>query len=1728
MKRLISRTIVLCALILVSAALFADKAMAASMTEYASTPPFITTSIQPNVMVVLDNSGSMNDEAYATTYDPTQFISGQYYGLFDSTKYYQYTLSNRWEEVTGTSTMMCSVTTTLSCMLNSNCPGGETCVARPIPASGPGGAASITRPIASGNLLNWATMSRLTVAKKLLIGGKASPRSPAGPVTVKTYGETTWGFMKTYDNTSDPNLVNTGSSTQISGNYKYQMSSSANFSMTAATGSSITNTYPGYTDSPGVFNETVEAGAGSWTATGLWHVENGSGNCTNAYAGTSSWYYGDPSGSYVCTYQTKSGGTDTANSGYLTSPTISLPAGSPSLRLSFMSYYETEDTGTLYDKRWVQISTGGSFSNLQQLSGDSMNAWGLKTIDLSAYAGMNVMLRFYFETMDAVANNYKGWYIDNIRIDNSTSSCYVVPKPAAWTIFPATQTACQAVDDTTSDNDTTYIQNASTQDAIIMDFNDLDPSVGTITNVQVVTVAKKMGTSTSATRRLQRVLRINGVNYTSGYSNLTTAYALTSTAWSINPATGAAWTWNDLKKVGVNSIQGFGAQATTYMPTSTNYIRVTRMYLLVTATMPSGGPYSVIVDQGMTPATGIIDSLSSDARFGLGYYDTGGYNGGGVAQDVGFGAATNMITSISNQTATTWTPLAETLYEMIRYFRQDTPQYRSTHFSTGLNYDPYYYRYTTLAGSTLTDRYVPCAKSFILFLTDGESTMDTTMPVSPVIAGYSWGKGKNTDGSSTGSLSGNPRLGGTNNGQTYGSSGTDYMIDAAYYARVNDARPGTCTSTPTVWQQCIPGNQNIITYPVFLFGQGSTLLKDVAIYGGFEDLPDASGVYDGVPGPKLEEYLRDSDGDGSITTADDPKTYFEGDDGYALEASITNAINDIMKRSAAGTSVSILATSQEGEGAIYQAYYYPQKGERLWMGYCRGLFLDSTGNLREDTNADAKLVYKDDSILRMRLDTSVTPSKVMVDQYLDTTPEDGEADPVGSTDTVNSTVDLDALKAMWEAGVKLAKDTTTRNIYTWIDIDNDGVVDNGDFGGVLPSGEAYSFVSGSATALKPYLQAATVSESTDMLSFVMGNHVTGYRDRCTPITGATQETGCTESTARVWPLGDIVYSAPTNVGTVKEQIDQIYGVASYTSFRQMYSGRRNVVYVGANDGMLHAFNAGVYTPGDDTATSDVEHGKFAPNATTDWPGIELGSEMWAFVPDANLPHLKWLMQTDYSHVYYTDLKPKYTEVRIFCDSDNSLSPPTSPDCVNGQTGVSHPGGWGSILIVGMRLGGGAISVTGDFDNNNLTADTTRTFRSAYYAFDITNPEKKPRLLWKFTDSNLGFTTTYPAIVHINGSPEKWFMVVGSGPDNNLPAGSRGYDGTSTQQGRIYVVNLLTGTSAITYTNLGVNNNGAALDSNMFMGDPTVVDGDLNYTDDVVYIGSAISTTSGKVFRLNTNQDVNPANWALSTLINQGKPVLTGPSVSKDKFNRFWVFFGTGRFWSATDKLNSEQQTLYGIKDACWNKNTTAIPCSTTYLTTNLLNSTNLAVCSSTASSGYAGQIFDSTTGTCGSGTVAYGTFSALQNAVQTGSGWYLNFTDPTSTPSERVLSRTVVVGGVVLVTSFTPDNDICATLGDSSVYALYYETGTAYNKPVLGLFGDTVLRSKSLGKGMPTTVGVAIGKKTKGYIQTSTGTIVEVEVDPASPVRSGPAAWREKSGGGGTSEIEEIYRHIVK
>jgi hypothetical protein len=124
-----------------------------------------------------------------------------------------------------------------------------------------------------------------------------------------------------------------------------------------------------------------------------------------------SWWYGqDSTGTYDNGAQ---------NSGDLTSPPISIPDAG--YVLHFWYWYETEDTLTTFDKKIVQISVnGGAFTDLYQVSGDPMSAWvHSPAINLAAYNGSTIQVRFHFDTADEFENAYRGWYVDDVFISRA-------------------------------------------------------------------------------------------------------------------------------------------------------------------------------------------------------------------------------------------------------------------------------------------------------------------------------------------------------------------------------------------------------------------------------------------------------------------------------------------------------------------------------------------------------------------------------------------------------------------------------------------------------------------------------------------------------------------------------------------------------------------------------------------------------------------------------------------------------------------------------------------------------------------------------------------------------------------------------------------------------------------------------------------------------------------------------------------------------------------------------------------------------------------------------------------------------------------------------------------------------------------------------------------------------------------------------------------------------------
>ncbi|GAG37195.1 unnamed protein product, partial [marine sediment metagenome] len=224
--------------------------------------------------------------------------------------------------------------------------------------------------------------------------------------------------------------------------------------------------------------------------------------------------------------------------------------------------------------------------------------------------------------------------------------------------------------------------------------------------------------------------------------------------------------------------------------------------------------------------------------------------------------------------------------------------------------------------------------SFVILLTDGVSTMDRMIP--------DFLKDYDSDSNDPG---------------TYPDYGSNHLDDVALYARTNNLRDD------------LDGDQNLILYTIYAFGSdpnAENLLKDAAKNGGFIDR-------DGNNGPNLTaEWDADSDGD--------PDTYYQADNGYLLEANLIQAINDILARASSGTAVSILATAEEGEGNLVQAYFRPTVPVDLtqvtWIGYLQSLWVDSHGYLREDTDQDHGLDVTKDSVVTYFLDPATGDTKV--------------------------------------------------------------------------------------------------------------------------------------------------------------------------------------------------------------------------------------------------------------------------------------------------------------------------------------------------------------------------------------------------------------------------------------------------------------------------------------------------------------------------------------------------------------------------------------------------------------------------------------------------------------------------------------------------------------------------------------------------------------------------------
>lgn len=1092
------------------------------------------------------------------------------------------------------------------------------------------------------------------------------------------------------------------------------------------------------------------------------------------------------------------------------------------------------------------------------------------------------------------------------------------------------------------------------------------------------------------------------------------------------------------------------------------------------------------------PQEGILLQASDKINFGVmnfnpGYKFEDNQNsvrdGGNVMVDLG-STGTNLITQVENTDPSTWTPLAETLYESLRYFQATSSAYNGGTYS---GKDP------------ITAN---CMKNFVLILTDGESTKDRNIP------GGNWGTPTVSDSNFDvktymAKIATNEGTASKWNVSPNTSEGSWYLPGVALYAHTTDHR------SATVGKSDLPGMQNLSIYTVFAFDDSATgreLLKLTSKYGGFDDsdmtsssLPNSTAKWD-------------SNGDGV------PDTYYEAQDGQKLKDELLKAFNDILSKVSSGTSASIVNNKGESGANLFQAVFYPSKstGNRdlIWIGELQNMwyYLDpllGTSSIREDTNNDKKLDLKAD--YKVTVDYDTTDNQTVANWFTDST-------GLGSFTKVGSG-SPDNIHALWKAGGLLHyRDPTTRTIYAALGSYNSGYLSSSvplasgatkgmtlfnstNGANVINFDYAVANNPSASTAANNLLNVDGLTTATKTINYIRGVDYLNdplYRSRTVTITYPTTAAAPLNTTVTdmTWKLGDIVSSTPqAQTSKNLQAYDSSYKDNSYTMFHGSsdYSVR-NMVYTGANDGMLHAFRVG--------QVKRTKYDASVPNRIAEIKNLDntlnLGDEEWAFIPQNALPYLKYLPDPSYNHLFYVNNTVTLLDSSINKTAlDNTCTQAEYWKCKKKTTYNTSTStlnidetSWRTVLIGGMGFGGASRDAAGfcnkaDGSTPANSAQETRldcvkspipgSGLSSYFALDVTNPTDA-KFMWEFSDAilpsadkGLGFTTSGPALVRINtkkpvtasvGNADtskngRWFAVFSTGPSGPIDTTSHQFMGRSDNELKVYVVDIhpdmtngwVKGVNYWVFPSGIANAFGSDLTDSVIDVDRWNSSSSSYYTDDAVYIGytkpkagtSPVEWADGGVLRLLTNDSLNPTDWSLSTMIDGIGPVTSSPTKLQDRKNgKMWLFFGTGRYFfktsSGTDDPTS-QRYLVGVTDTCYNG------------TTNTMNA------------GFQGGVKQ------GCGVTAPATLGLAdlepQNATIAATlpsgkkGWYISL-DPAGTyalgsqmipaayKAERVITNTTAAfNGVVFFTSFLPTDDICGYGGSTLVWAVDYLNGAA-------------------------------------------------------------------------------------
>ncbi|MBX6423042.1 pilus assembly protein [Thermosulfurimonas sp. F29] len=708
--------------------------------------------------------------------------------------------------------------------------------------------------------------------------------------------------------------------------------------------------------------------------------------------------------------------------------------------------------------------------------------------------------------------------------------------------------------------------------------------------------------------------------------------------------------------------------------------------------------------------------------------------------------------------------------------------------------------------------------------------------------------------------------------------------------------------------------QQVYALGLFLGGTGEQSLKNVAMYGSFDlnhgDWPDDLTGYpqdtcrmdDCCSEPNCGKGSActplpssspdwDQNGDGQ------PDTFLKASTAIQIKNYLLRFLRSILARASAGTSVSAQTQKREVGVNLIQAVFYPKvpESDLTWAGFVNVFWLYAFGtnrNIREDTvenkildlcsptgepggdyilhfvveNATGETTIKAYESACNGTEASRTPKET----YLHLNTLTGENSPV----------------KVWEAGRKLSQTRADeRKIYTPAALNSlfpETPVDltNATYELVDLSQRDYSLLGdedkdGYVDENGESFRGVTFSENglavVDLIDYIYGKDQPGWRNRT--FTVGTEN--------RTWKLGDIVYSTPL--------------VVDYPGY--------SVVYVGANDGLLHAFRLGKKRY---DGLGKGQLARICDDTNILCTTNRLGEELWAFAPKNALPYLRYLADPGYCHLYYVDLEPFLYPV----DRNRDGRPEKL------------------ILIGGMRLGGavGCDNATNCVIPPEDTCPSPGRYSpdsnscvglSSYFALDVTDPED-PKFLWEFADPDLGFTLSGPALIYYQGTPFVMFL---SGPTS--------YNGSAALPPRAFVLELDPDNYTVAYTEdinpkpkiyeIDLNSPLGLSSSTKGFGGRLFTSG-LDYNEDgntdlvpfgLTYWDNSTQSWKGIVAAAVVNSS-NSLEWTFQVYKTDIGPVTTRVLAGKCK-GAPWIYYATGRWFYKEDPSGEGRETLGGIK-----------------------------------------------------------------------------------------------------------------------------------------------------------------------------------------------------------------------